>query len=151
MAGKGKRPVSLTIVGTVWVLMGLLGVVGNITRHHGLQMPDSNFLNILAGFGLLNYWRIARWYALVVAGFTFLFMLPFVPWALMNSTEWVFQFPYTLLRDQRPHEPMSTALLCAILMAYLFFSGWSFWGLSRNDIRELFARKVPTTNFAATH
>jgi cytosine/uracil/thiamine/allantoin permease len=128
--------------------VGLLGWAGNTVRDHGVQIPDFSIFNLLVGIGLLKYWRIARWYALVMAALTFILMLPLACWALMNSREMVFQFPCALQRDQRPHEPISMALLCAVLAAYFLFSGWSFLVLSRDDVRRRFAAKVPKTNFA---
>ena len=147
-----RRPISLTIVGVVWLLVGLLGVIGNEIQNHGLQFPDPNYLIILAGVGLLNHSRLARWYVLYVSVLTFIVMLAFLPWALMNAgkIKITFQFPIMLFPDQRPHEPVGLALLVVVLMAYLVFSGWTFWVLSRADVRELFAKKFADARRTST-
>ena len=142
---KMKRPILLTILGTAWFLIGLLGAVGDALQGRGLEIPGTNFINLLVGVGLLNGWRLARWYALFVSGAAFVFTLPFAPWALMNSGEIVFKFP-ALLRDQRPHELVSLVVLVSVLLVYLLASGWSLWVLSRSDVREFFAKKTAVTN-----
>jgi cytosine/uracil/thiamine/allantoin permease len=153
-----KRQILLTIVGVVWLLVGLLGVIGNETQNHGLQIPHTNYLIIpnyliiLAGVGLLKHSRLARWYVLYLSVLTFIVMLAFLPWALMNAgkIKITFQFPIMLFPDQRPHEPVGLALLVVVLMAYLVFSGWTFWVLSRADVRELFAKKFADARRTST-
>jgi hypothetical protein len=147
-----RRPISLTIVGVVWLLVGLLGVIGNEIQNHGLQFPDPNYLIILAGVGLLNHSRLARWYVLYVSALALIVMLSFLPWALMNAgkIKITFQFPITLFPDQRPHEPIGLVLLVTVSMAYLMFSGWTFWVLSRANVREFFAKKFADASLAST-
>ncbi len=140
-----KRPTSLTIIGVVWFLMGLFGMVGNSVQEHGLQIPDGNFINLFVGFGLLKGWRICRWYALFFAGIGFVSALIFVPWALCHTGEMVYNFPVSLMRDQRPHEPESLAAIGLFLFTYLIFSGWSFWVLKQNNVRDFFTPRAAVT------
>ena len=140
-----KRPISLTIVGVVWFLIGALGVAGNSVQERGLQIPDANFINLFIGIGLLRGWQICRWYALFAAGIAFGIALFFVPWALCNTGELVYHFPISLMRDQRPHELESLTVIVLFLFSYLFFSGWSFWILKRNDVRDFFTRYAAVT------
>lgn len=140
-----KRPISLTIVGTVWFLIGVLGVVGNTMQGHGLQIPDGNFFNIFVGVGLLNGWRICRWYALFVTGFAFIFSALFVPWALCNTSELVYRFPFELAIDQRPHQLVSPFVVVLYLAIFLFVSGWTFFVLKREDVRDFFTQRPAVT------
>jgi hypothetical protein len=140
-----KRPISLTIVGVVWFLIGALGMVGNSVQEHGLQIPDGNFINLFVGVGLLKGWRICRWYALFVAGFAFVFALLFIPWALCHTGELVYHFPFALMRDQRPHQLESLAVIVLFLFSYLIFSGWSFLVLRRNDARNFLTPRTAVT------
>ncbi len=133
-----KRPISLTIIGVAWFLFGLLGAVNEAMQTHGFAIPGTNFINLLIGVGLLNGWRICRWYALLMTGLAFIFTLIFTPWMFFHTDELVYQFPVSLLRDQRPHEPQSLAVIILFLLTYLIFSGWSFWILKRNDVRGFF-------------
>lgn len=136
-----KRPILLTVVAIIWFLTGLLGVIAVEIKNNKLQL-DYNFLNILVGVGLLSYWRIARWYALFVTGYTFVFMLPFLPWAIFNSSQIVFKFPAILI-DQRPHPTAPLIAVLLVCLTYLIAGGFCFWALSRRDVRELFASKCP--------
>ena len=140
-----KRPTSLTIIGVVWFLIGLSGMVGNSFQEHGTQIPDSHFITLLVGFGLLKGWRICRWYALFVAGIAFIFALVFIPWALCHTCELVYHFPFSLMRDQRPHQLESLAVIVLFLFSYLSFSGWSFLVLKRSDVREYFTPRTAVT------
>lgn len=139
-----KRPTSLTIIGVVWFSIGLLGMVGNSVQEHGVQIPDGNFINLLVGVGLLKGWRICRWYALFVTGFTFAMMVLCAPWALLNSGRMALNFP-ALIVDDRPHETMSFGCVALVLMSYLILAGWSFWVLRRNDVREFFTPRASLT------
>jgi hypothetical protein len=140
-----KRPSSLTIIGVVYFSVGLLGMVGNSVQEHGLQIPDGNFINLFVGVGLLKGWRICRWYALFCAGLAFGIALIFIPWALCHTGELVYHFPISLMRDQRSHESESLAVIVLFLFSYLIFSGWSFWILKRNDVRNFFAPRAAVT------
>ena len=144
-----KRPILLTVLGAAWFLIGLLGTVGDALEGRGLEIPGTNLISLLVGVGLLNGWRLARWYALFVSGAAFVLMLIFAPWALMNPGEIVFKFP-ALLRDQRPHELVSMVVLVSVLLVYLLAWGWSLWVLSRRDVREFFAKKPAGANSVAT-
>jgi len=140
-----KRPISLTIVGTVWFLIGVLGAVNDTIQTHGFVIPGTNFINLFVGVGLLKGWRICRWYALFAAGIAFGIALIFVPWALFNTEELVYHFPISLMRDQRPHQLESLMVIVLFLFSYLIFSGWSFWVLKRNDVREFFSPRAAVT------
>ncbi len=140
-----KRPTSLTIVGAVWFLIGLFSVINEGMQTHGLTIPGTNFINLMVGFGLLKGWRICRWYALFVAGIAFVFAVFFIPWALCNTGELVYQFPVSLVRDQRPHEFESLTVIVLFLFSYLIFSGWSFLVLKRSDVREFFTPRTAVT------
>jgi hypothetical protein len=137
-----KRPISLTVVALVWFSMGLLGMVGDIVQNNGLHIPNSNFITILVGVGLLRGWRICRWYALFVTGITFVFMVPSAVWAIFNSGELVYHFPFAMMRDQRPHEATSLGIIILFFVSGLIISGWMFWILMRRDVRELFQQKT---------
>jgi len=139
-----KRPTSVTIIGVVWFSIGLLGMVGNSVKEHGLQIPDSNFINLLVGVGLLSGWRICRWYALFVTGCTFAMVILCAPWALLNSGRMALNFP-ALIIDDRPHEIMALWLVALILLSYLILSGWSFWVLKRSEVREFFTPRTAVT------
>ena len=146
-----KKPTSLTIIGVVWFLIGLFGAINEAIYTHGFTIPGTNFINLLVGVGLLKGWRICRWYALFCAGLAFGFALLFIPWALCHTGELVYHFPISLMRDQRPHESESLAMIVLFLFAYLIFSGWSFWVLKRNDVRNFFTLRaavviLPLTN-----
>jgi hypothetical protein len=135
-----KRPPALTIVGAMWFLLGFSGLMVKALQTSAVEVPDSNWLIMLAGVGLWRGWRLARWYALVVAGVCFASAVLFGPWMLMNASEIVYQFPTSLYLDQRPHELMALPLLLLLMAGYLGFTGWSFWVLKRSDVREFFAR-----------
>ncbi len=141
-----KRPSSLTIMGGVWFLIGLFGAVNQGMQTHGLAIPGNNFINLFVGLGLLKGWRICRWYALFVSGVGFALTLFFIPWVLCNTGEFVYHFPASLLRDQRPHDPESLVVISLFIFAYLVFSGWSFWVLKQNETRNFFALR--TANYA---
>jgi hypothetical protein len=140
-----KRPTSLTIVGAVWFLIGLSGAINEVINTHGMKMPGTNFINLFVGVGLLEGWRICRWYSLFVAGIAFGTALIFVPWALCNTGELVFHFPISLMRDQRPHAVESFALIFLFVFSCLIFSGWSFLVLKRPDVREFFTPRKAVT------
>lgn len=134
-----KRPISLTIVGAAWFLIWLFGAVSDAIQTHGFAIPGPNFINLLVGVGLLNGWRICRWYALFVTGCSFAFLAFFLPWALCNTGELVYRFPFELLRDQRPHESVSPIVVVLFIATGLFFSGWTFLALKREAVRKFFA------------
>jgi hypothetical protein len=136
-----KRPITLTIVGMAWFLIGLSGAISEAMQTHGLAIPGANFINILVGVGLLKGWRICRWYALFVCGLTFLFALPMTVWAVFNSNKIVFHFPEVLI-DDRPHAIAPLFLVVLVMMSYVAIAAWMFWVLMRPDIRELFQRKT---------
>jgi hypothetical protein len=140
-----KRPSSLTIIGAVWFLMGVLGAVNDAIQGHGFAIPGTNFINLFVGVGLLKGWRICRWYALFAAGAAFVIALAFFPWALCHTEELAYHFPISLMRDQRPHESESLAVIVLFLFTYLFVSGWSFWILKRDDVRDFFAPRPAVT------
>jgi hypothetical protein len=137
-----KRPILLTIVGTAWFLIALSGAISEAIQTHGLTIPGSNFINLLIGFGLLKGWRICRLYAFFVTGITFLVMLPFAVWAIFNSGELIYHFPFAMMRDQRPHEATSLATIILFFASGLIISGWMFYVLNRQDVREFFQRKT---------
>jgi hypothetical protein len=140
-----KRPISLTIVGTVWFLIGVLGAVNDAIQTHGFEIPGANFINLLVGVGLLNGWRMCRWYALFVTGFAFVFLMLFASWAFCNISELVYRFPLGLLRDQRPHELVSAIVVVLFIATGLLFSGWTFLVLKREEVREYFIRRSAVT------
>jgi hypothetical protein len=142
-----KRPISLTIVGTAWFLIGLLGAVSEAIQTHGFTIPGNNFINLFVGVGLLKGWRICRLYAFFVTGITFVFMLPFAVWAVFNSGELVYRFPIELMRDQRPHESTSLATIILFFVSGLIISGWMFYVLNRQDVREFFQHKTNSTTW----
>lgn len=137
-----KRPILLTIVGTAWFLIALSGAISEAIQTHSLTIPGSNFINLLIGFGLLKGWRICRLYAFFVTGITFVVMLPFAVWAIFNSGELVYHFPFAMMRDQRPHEATSLATIILFFVSGLMISGWMFYVLNRQDVREFFQRKI---------
>ena len=136
-----KRPISLTIVGTAWFLIALSGAVSDAIQGHGLEIPGTNFINLMIGVGLLNGWRICRWYALFVIGFAFVFSALFVPWALCNTSELVYRFPFELARDQRPHQLVPPFVVVLYLANFLFVSGWTFFVLKREDMHDFFTQR----------
>lgn len=140
-----KRPVPLTIIATLWFIIGVCGVMVDQLRNHRLDLMNSHVLNILVGIGLLSYWRIARWYALVMAGCTFVFILVGMPWMIFDWKELAFDFP-SILIDQRPHATVPLIIVISILLTYLAVSGSCFWVLSRRETRELFAQKSSAAN-----
>ena len=140
-----KRPISLTIVGATWFLIGVLGMVGNAFQEHGVKIPDGNFFNIFVGIGLLSGWRICRWYALFVTGFAFVLLALFLPWAFCNTNELVYRFPFELARDQRPHQLVSLFIVVLYFAFFLFASGWTFLVLKRNDVRNFFTPRAAVT------
>lgn len=144
-----KRPISLTIVGAVWFLFGVFGLVSDAIKGHGLEIPGTHFINLLVGAGLLNGWRICRWYALFVSGLAFLFALPMTVWAFFNSEKIVFQFPAILI-DDRPHAILPLSLVVLAMISYVVISAWVFWVLMRRDVQELFQRKAnpPTASLS---
>jgi hypothetical protein len=136
-----KRPISLTIVGAGWFLIGLFGAVNEGIHTHGFAIPGTNFINLLVGVGLLIGWRICRWYALFVAGCTFAFVLAFLPWALLNTGRLQFNFPALLVQDGS-HEAISAMAIALIMTSYLVLSGLVVLVLRRQDVREYFAPRV---------
>ena len=140
-----KRPISLTIVGVAWFLIGLFGTVSDAIQTHGFAIPGTNLINLLVGVGLLKGWRICRWYALFVTGLALVFALAFVPWAFCHTGELVYRFPIALMVDQRPHALESLMVIVLYLVTYLVVSGWSFWVLKREDVRMFFAPRIPVT------
>ena len=136
-----KRPISLTVVGVLLFLMGLSGVVAECVRTHGFAIPSVNLFNLIAGVGLLKYWRVARLYSLFVFGSAFLFALPMTVWAAFNSDRIVFQFPAVLI-DDRPHAIVPAFLVVLAMIGYVAISAWVVWVLVRRDVRELFQRKT---------
>ena len=132
-----KRPTSLTIVGAAWFLIGLIGALNDAAHPHSMEIPGANFTNLFVGLGLLKGWRICRWYGLFLSGVSFVFMLPFAPWALLNTGRLALHFP-TLMIDDRPHETISLAVIILLILGYLFLFGWVFAVLRRADVRDFF-------------
>ncbi len=145
-----KRPIPLTVVGAVWILIGFAGMIGTAIGSHVLRVPSTEFVTVLVGIGLLSSWRLARWYALVASGLGFVLGLVCLPAVLWHANEWVFQFPLALTWDQRPHDPGSLPLLVAVLSGYMMGSGYTFWALCRADVRRLFAGERVTANALGT-
>jgi hypothetical protein len=136
-----KKPISLTIVGTAWFLIGMLGAVNDAIQTHGFVIPGTNFINLMIGVGLLKGWRICRWYALFVVGLALLFALPMTVWAFFNSDRIVFQFPAVLI-DDRPHAIVPLFLVILAMISYVAISAWVVWVLMRRDVRDFFQRKT---------
>src|SRR5207237_5171800 len=67
-----KRPTVLTIVAVILFSTGLAGVISDCLRSGGVGIPSYNLFNMIAAIGLLNLWRVARWYALLVVGLALL-------------------------------------------------------------------------------
>jgi hypothetical protein len=136
-----KRPISLTAVGVLLFSIGLLGIVADCVRTHGLELvPSVNLLNMIAGVGLLKLWRVARWYSLWIFGSTLVFSLPMTVWAVLNSNRVVFQFPSVLI-DDRHHAIVPLFLVVLIMIGYIAISTWVVLILMRRNVRELFQRK----------
>ena len=136
-----KKPISLTIIGMVWFLIGVFGAVNDAIQTHGFAIPGTNFINLLIGVGLLKGWRICRWYALFVSGLTLLFAVPMTVWAVFNSNKIVFHFPAILI-DDRSHAIIPMFLVILVMISYVWIAAWIFWVLMRRDVRELFERKT---------
>jgi hypothetical protein len=136
-----KRPISLTIVGTAWFLIGVFGAVDDAIQTHSFAIPGTNFINLLVGVGLLKGWRICRWYALFVFGSALIFALPMTVWAVFNSDRIVFQFPAVLI-DDRPHAIVPLFLVVLAMIGYIAISAWVVWVLMRRDVREFFPGKA---------
>ena len=141
-----KRPMTLTVVAVFLFLIGLSGVVADSVRIHGL-VPNVNFVNMIAGFGLLKLWRVARWYCLFMVGTFLSFGLPMVVWAVFNSNKIIFQFSSVLI-DDRPHAIVPLFVIILVMISYIAISAWMLWVLMRRDVRELFQRKTnsPTSS-----
>ena len=107
-------------------------------RIHGFQLaPSYNLFNLIAGLGLLKFWRPARWYALFIFGTAFFVSLPGTIWAAFNSNRIVFQFP-SILIDDRPHPIVPLYLVMLIMLGYVAFSGWGLLALMMPDVRKRF-------------
>jgi hypothetical protein len=136
-----KKPISLTIIGMVWFLIGVFGAVNDAIQTHGFAIPGTNFINLLIGVGLLKGWHICRWYALFVSGLTLLFAVPMTVWAVFNSNKIVFHF-LAILIDDRSHAIIPMFLVILVMISYVWIAAWIFWVLMRRDVRELFERKT---------
>ena len=139
-----KRPKSLTIAAAVWFIVGLLGVLGNTVRAHGVQIPDANLFTLLIGVGLWKGWRLCHWLALFMATLGFFVMALGTPWALCHTEEMVYSYPVSLLIDQRPHEVMSFLGVMSYLAVGLFATGWMVMVLRRAEVRRFFYGKMVT-------
>jgi len=136
-----KRPIALTVVAVLVFFMGLSGIVADCMRTHGLALaPSWNLFTMIAGFGLLKFWRYARWYCLFMFGSFLLFALPMTFWAIFNSDRIVFQFP-SILIDDRPHAIVPLFLVILVMISYIAIAAWMFLVLMRGDVRKLFLHK----------
>jgi hypothetical protein len=137
-----KRPMAFNAVGSLLFSIGLIGIMADCLRTHGLELvPSINLFNMIAGVGLLKLWRVARWYSLFVFGSTLVCGLPMTVWAVLNSERIVFQFP-SILIDDRPHAIVPTLLVVLIMIGYLAISTWAVLILMRRNVRELFQQKI---------
>ncbi len=136
-----KRPTALTAVAVLVFLMGLSGIVADCVRTHGFAIaPSWNLFTMIAGCGLLKFWRYARWYCLFIFGSFLLFALPTTVWAFFNSDRIVFQFP-SILIDDRPHAIVPLFVVILVMITYVAIAGWIFLVLMRRDVKELFQNK----------
>ena len=136
-----KRPISLTITAAVWFSIGLLGLLNNCWQRHGVELPDSNLVNMVIGVGLWQGWRLCHWLAVFFSTLGFIVMALGMPWVLGHADEMVYVYPMTLLRDQRPHEMMSRFGMLAYLVIGLWVTGWTMMILRRAEVRRFFAAK----------
>jgi hypothetical protein len=132
---------ALTIVALILFSMGLTGIISDCMRNSSFVIPSYNFLNLIAGIGLLKLWRGARWYSNCLFGCSFMIMIPISVWFLYNPEKIVIRFP-SILIDDRPHAIGSLLLATLIMLGYIILSGWMLFVLNRRDVRELFQHKI---------
>jgi hypothetical protein len=132
-----KRPTALTVVALLFFLIGLAGVLNDVTQSGGFPIPSWSLLNMIAGLGLLKCWRGWRGYALFVAVVSLATLVPFSIFAMFNPEEIVFKFP-SILRDQRDHPVLPRLIVGAVFSLYIVGAAWMVKTLLRRDVRALF-------------
>ena len=124
-----KRPTALNAVAAFFIVTGVAGL------DNGFSL--GSFLYLVAGIGLLKYWRGWRGYALFSTCMTMLFLLPGSVYAMMHPEWIVLKFP-SILIDQREHAVIPRPWLALVFISYMGLSVWIMKTLIRRDVRSLF-------------
>jgi hypothetical protein len=126
-----KRPMGLTIVAVLLFSAGLAGVISDCLRNGGFAIPSYNLFNTIAGIGLLNLWRVARWYALLVVGLALLSALLEV---FVLSGSQLSGHTISIFGQTRNITMTIGMMLFTMLIAYANLLVWMLWVLMRRDV-----------------
>ena len=134
-----KPPTVLTIVAVILFSTGLAGVISDCLRNGGFGIPSYNLFNMIAAIGLLNLWRVARWYALLVVG---LALRSALLGTFVLSGSQLSGHTVSIFGQTRNITMTIGIILFTMLIAYAALLVWMFWVLMRRDVRKLFQQKT---------
>ena len=142
-----KRPMALLYaVATILFLEGLASTVSKTVQMSGFMVfpPSSGIINMIAGFGLLKFWRIARFSSLMVIFAEFCGALMGIYISIFPDRFSPHQF-FFWGKSGLGFTLQSPVAITSLIIAYTVLIGWMFYVLNRRDVRELFQQPTAAT------